>query len=967
MDSHEGRGRFEPLRTGNRLTAWPSGIMVSSVNIDRENLPPNPSRGAPIARTARVALLLGSLALVGCGGASESPRSALGPPHHPVTPEDVYDTLFEDPFLPGGPDVSGSGAFGSWQVDARGLPAYRYTMNHQQDPRASYATSWGESRDHWHQLGNDAITATAHNEGYVQLWDWTRGGKCVNRYQPSRNHFSGGFRFLKSDEHIWNTLCGPETLPTMERIYGIGYFRKETALQGLRVQERTYIPFGRDPLIISETTIRNESSLPQEFILYEYWDFNLYELLIAPIMTAPLGAIFEALRWVFNDRFEVSTSYDAEEARLLVAPALVPGFNAPAMEAISAEDDYPRPCFLACLTGNPDIRYTDQTAFFGEGGVARPGAIVREEPSVLLAPATSPIDRACLVFGKRLRLEPGESAFVSYAFGYAPETQISSLLERYREDPGGNFERTIEAWSQVRADFLIEGPDAEWLRREMLWHGYYLPSGSFLEDYFDGPIVNQGSAYAYIQGLNGAHRDFALFAMPLVYLRPDLARGILTYTMRSQDAGTGEIPYAHQGYGFTSGFLVHEESTDLDLFFLLAAAEYLGATRDFAFLDAVIPYYPASSGAEAPVREHIEKALDHLVDEVGTGPHGLIRAGSGDWNDVLIAFSPDPIQTMIRGESNLNTAMACYLFPRLAELLRESLPLVSERLERLGARFCKALPSEWTGEWMRRGYLGNGTYLGEDQLFLDAQPWPLLAGIWDESRTGRVLENIRERLVDPSPAGALCLFPPNDPPFFVPGSDTNGGTWAAVDSWLAWAWSLSAPSEAWDFFLKTTLHHRAEAYPDIWYGVWSGPDSYNAFYADRPGETFNWSFTPMTDFPVMNMNRHSGPLLDVIRFCGIDPVGSAIRITPRLPFPRFSLRMPLIGLAYLDDRQRGVYRPVAEGSFRFDVALPRGLACDTFRLLLNGKEREAPCLDGCVEFEARANPGQAIEWEITRK
>ncbi len=506
---------------------------------------------------------------------------------------------------------------------------------------------------------------------------------------------------------------------------------------------------------------------------------------------------------------------------------------------------------------------------------------------------------------------------MAYAFGVAPETEISPLVKRYRDDPEANFNKTIQAWTQQRADFVTGGPDAQWLRREMLWHSYYLPSGSFYEDYFNGPIVNQGSAYAYIQGMNGAHRDFALFALPLVYLRPDLARSILSFTMRSQDARTGEIPYAHQGHGFTSGFLVHEESTDLDLFFLLAVGEYLGATRDFGFLEEIIPYYPLSAGVEGPVSAHVEKALEHLVEEVGTGPHGLIRAGTGDWNDVLIAFSPNPILTMIRGESNLNTAMACYLFPRLADLFRDALPHLSERLALMGGRFCKALRSEWTGDWMRRGYLGNGSYLGEDELFLDAQPWALLAGIW-----------------------------------------------AAVDSWLAWAWSLSSPSEAWRFFLKTTLHQRAEAYPEIWYGIWSGPDSYNAFYADRPGETFNWSFTPMTDFPIMNMNRHSGPLLDLIRLCGIDPIGPALRISPSLPFDSFALRLPLLGLSYLHDRHRGVYRPVTEGSFRFEVALPKGLSCGTFRFFLNGEEAEPSCHNGHVGFEMVGGPGIPVDWEI---
>jgi len=175
------------------------------VNVTKKAFPPNRSLGAGVDRTTRVVLLL--LVLVGCGGATEPSPNASTSLSCPTTPEAVYDILFEDPFLPGCPDASGSGAFGSWEVDSHGLPSYRYTINHREDPRASYATSWGESRDHWHQLGNDTITATAHNEGYVQLWDWTRGGKCVNRYQPSRNNFSGGFRFLKSGEQIWNTLC----------------------------------------------------------------------------------------------------------------------------------------------------------------------------------------------------------------------------------------------------------------------------------------------------------------------------------------------------------------------------------------------------------------------------------------------------------------------------------------------------------------------------------------------------------------------------------------------------------------------------------------------------------------------------------------------------------------------------------------------------------------------------------------
>lgn len=899
------------------------------------------------------------LALSGCGkdGGVDLPAAA-----HGTSPAQAYEALFSDVFLPVGPDASGGGSFGTWETDAFGMPLFRYNIDQRLDPRASYFTSWGTSRDHWHQLGNDAVTATAHNDGYVQFWHWGRGGKCLNRYEPERMNVSGGFRYVKVADEVWNTLYQPDSFDRFERVFGIGYFEKRTERRGIFLLERTYAPFGDPPLLVSETEVTNRTAAPQEIVLWEYWDFNLYELLVAPIMTAPIGAIFESLRWSFNRNFLAASSWNESNEMLSIDLSLAPGVAAPPREAISIEDFYPEPCLLASLTGRPDFFCSDQRSFFGSGGLDRPDALTRTSACRLLPRGEPDIGQACLAMGKRLQLGPGESARVAYAFGSGPLESVLPWIQTLRQAPERNFQDTMDAWISNRIDFVT--PEPEWLRREILWHGYYLPAGAFREDYFSGSIVNQGSAYAYIQGLNGAHRDFALFSMPLVYLRPDLARQILEYTMRSQDAGTGEIPYAHQGYGFTTGALVHEESTDLDLFFLMAVAEYLGATRDFEFLEKPLPFYPLSAGKSGPVRQHIETALNHLERSVGTGPHGLIRAGSGDWNDVLIAFSPHPILTMAFGESNLNTAMACFVFPRLAGVLREVASDIADRLDARAQEFRERLLGEWTGTWMRRGYLGDGTWLGEDQLFLDAQPWALLAELWSPDQTATLLDRIQELLVSPSPAGALCLFPPNPAPYLVQGSDTNGGTWAAVDSWLAWAWSRYDPAQAWDFFLATTLYRHAEAYPEVWYGVWSGPDSYNAFYAERPGETFNWSFTPMTDFPVMNMNRHSGPLLDAIRLAGIEPAGERIRVCPALPFPEFVLRTPLLGAAYLADRHRGTYTPVVQGTFRFSVRLPRDLRPGTWKFLLNGVLSPAVEQNGCLLFEARAEPGRRIVWEI---
>ena len=169
--------------------------------------------------------------------------------------------------------------------------------------------------------------------------------------------------------------------------------------------------------------------------------------------------------------------------------------------------------------------------------------------------------------------------------------------------------------------------------------------------------------------------------------------------------------------------------------------------------------------------------------------------------------------------------------------------------------------------------------------------------------------------------------------------DTNGGTWAAIDSWLTWAWSKTDPPAAWEFYLSTTLAAHAQAYPDIWYGVWSGSDSNNADYHERPGETFNYTFTPMTDFPVINSNRHSGPLLSAIKLAGIEPFGGRMVIDPKLPFDEFTFRTPLVGVAYLSDKLRGSYTPVVPGTFRFAIRLPRALSPATARLWINHAQR----------------------------
>jgi hypothetical protein len=89
---------------------------------------------------------------------------------------------------------------------------------------------------------------------------------------------------------------------------------------------------------------------------------------------------------------------------------------------------------------------------------------------------------------------------------------------------------------------------------------------------------------------------------------------------------------------------------------------------------------------------------------------------------------------------------------------------------------------------------------------------------------------------------------------------------------LVWAAARAAPALAWDEWRRMTLGSHTAAYPSIWEGTLSGPDSWNAPESTRPGRT--WSVAPsfaMQAFPVNNMHSHAQPLLAYLRLLGVEP------------------------------------------------------------------------------------------------
>jgi hypothetical protein len=934
-----------------------------------------------------VAILAGFLLLPSCSSRkAQSMCNADNP---------FYPQVFQD-------CETGSGDFGKWIVDDYGLPAYNYTMDQTTDTRALFWNSENiPRRDHWHQIGNNRILAIARNDGIIQVFNQDRGYKWLNWFSDTSGDYSGGFGYVKDGSVVWSTAY--RYMPAgafTRRVFGIGYYEETISYNGVSITTTTFAPAGDDPVILSEVKLGNTTQTDKLITYYEYWDVNIHQLTLAPIMSGIINpdipAQAEQTRTMLNQYFTQTVAGLQHTGAFMVETELdttgTDTLNLPISPDVSADfDAYPFPILFSPLSASSSISgpldmssggyFFSKAEFFGHGGPVSPDAVVNGNVGM---PATGTIPATlqgviglpqpfCFVHALPVHLKPRETVTIRYAYGLVPTQGVSAMLQAYsdpKEDVLGN---TVSWWKNRLAYFA---PDRDpVLHRETAWHSYYLQSAGGYSQYFKTHVVSQGGQYLYGHGMDGAPRDFALFSIPLVYLNPSLAKQVLE-TIMEMTTPDGQIAYSITGFGETSGMGIHQNPSDLDIFFLWAISEYLMATRDYGFLGQHVPFYsPGGLYFTVPttVLDHVRLSLMHLTQTVGFGEHGLIRVRDGDWNDGILIFSPDMSLTAQSGESDFNTAFAATVLPLAAQAVSESDPTISAELVSIAEGLRNVMMSQWTGRWFLRGWLGNGQSLGADQLFLEPQPFAVIGGFATPAQQQTLINSIRTILDNPSPVGALILSPPSyalqdsiESGKLKPGMDINGGIWPAMNAFLTWAYFIVNPRLGWNSLNKNTLATHATIYPDIWYGIWTGPDSFNSPFSDRPGQAAASLTTALTDFPAMNANLDSSPLIALIKGgAGIIPEQNGIRIVPRFPLNEWTLNLPLMGITVSPTQVYGYYNGVVSGSMELTVPVPSQANTSLLQVSVDGAQTGFTITGSSVSFIIRFSPSQTTTWSVT--
>ena len=428
--------------------------------------------------------------------------------------------------------------------------------------------------------------------------------------------------------------------------------------------------------------------------------------------------------------------------------------------------------------------------------------------------------------------------------------------------------------------------------------------------------------------------------------------------------------------------------SDLDLWLLWLAAEYILATRDTAFLEEQLPAWPLKPGAPTlTAREMLARCYHHLIDTVGIGKHGLLRGDNDDWNDniyrqgVLKSLS-DEVRR--ESESVMNAAMAAYILDPYARMLRYSGPPGPEKDEsdRAGQQR-SAVQAQWAGQWFKRLWLGpGGGWLGgSERMWLDGQPWAIVGQCATPDQTKTLIQAIDEYLRKPSKIGAKQVSKKVDWPGFMPGEAENGGVWAALDGPLIWALAGVDPAMAWDEWKKNSRAHHADVYPGIWYGAWSGPDVYCSSDSDHAGQTaYDWGLVDLeaahrpainrgmstTAWPVMNMHRHAWPLYSAAKLLGIEFTEIGVDLAPTLPQTKYSFRSRLVGLEKSDKGYQGWYAPTRAGSWTIRLKFAAGET--PFKTLtVNGTTQPVPAQqNGTIQFTGESSPEKPLQWSLDK-
>jgi hypothetical protein len=171
---------------------------------------------------------------------------------------------------------------------------------------------------------------------------------------------------------------------------------------------------------------------------------------------------------------------------------------------------------------------------------------------------------------------------------------------------------------------------------------------------------------------------------------------------------------------------------------------------------------------------------------------------------------------------------------------------------------------------------------------------------------------------------------------------------------------------AWDEWKKNSFARHAEAYPDVWYAIWSGTDSYNSFKHKLAGETVNSAVFHGTDFPVLNLHSHACAMYSATKLFGLEFTEHGLAISPDLPGESYRFESELVGVIKSPaGAYEGWYAPSRAGSWTVTINLPPQTLQRLTHAEVNGRSAAVSKGTGnALVLKGSSEPGKPLRWRV---
>ncbi|PCJ62247.1 MAG: hypothetical protein COA79_04080 [Planctomycetota bacterium] len=415
----------------------------------------------------------------------------------------------------------------------------------------------------------------------------------------------------------------------------------------------------------------------------------------------------------------------------------------------------------------------------------------------------------------KFKLKPGQSKRIVYRTGVSKnKSTIKKDLKQYAKlnEIDAAFKELKQYWNDRISRFQIKTPDPE----------FDVLANSFIQyqSFITMKLSRSISPFSWGVGRALGFRDSCQDQMGLVHAFPELAKQVVLWLAQaiSEKGGASHAfnPRRNTWEGKDTIGLFYDDHN----WFALTVESYIKETNDLKILKQKVPFQNYKKTGSV---------FDRLILAQNNawklrGKNGLMQIGSADWNDSL---NPGDRET----ESCFTSALYCASTLKLIEIAK----LIGEtkkisEWEKRYQTIKKIMNNKgWDGGWYKRMIKKNGETLGSKStktygtIFLEPQPWAIMANLPDKDQAIKLLDNVEKELgtldghrimnkpfkiFDMDAIGSAGIYPE--------GVKENGSVFNHASSWMIPAECLVGRGDkAMEYFKRmcgTTKNHMADIY-----------------------------------------------------------------------------------------------------------------------------------------------------------